>query len=171
MWSEWRFCGGACVSPSEADSATEKCGGKRGTIYLCGAWSFEIILTLLTKVVAIHVRFSGIGLRDSSLKWPLLWLCRGLGLGCLYEHLHESGEEILSGERNKRWNRSLWKGKSLRRSLIAFGVGSFCWALSTGKLVQISSEIDRSIDTRVPASTKSWSHCEGLIVMLFFQMG
>ena len=62
------------LSPSEADRTTEKGSSKEGTIYPCDARSFEIILTLLTKVVAIHVRFSGIGFRGLSLEWALPWL-------------------------------------------------------------------------------------------------
>ena len=61
------FMAALVLGPSEADGSTEEYGGKGGTIYLCGAWGFEIILTLLTKVLAIHVRFSGIGLRGPSL--------------------------------------------------------------------------------------------------------
>ena len=123
------------LGPSEADVATKEYGSKEGTIYPCGAWDFKIILTLLTKVVAIHMRFSEIGLLGPSLEWALLWLCQGLGLGRLHEHIHESDEEILSGGRNKRWSGSLRRGKSLGKSLITPGVGFFCWALGTGKLI------------------------------------
>ena len=56
------------LSPFEVDGITEEGGGKGSTIYLYGAWGFEIILTLLTKVVAIHVRFSEISLQDLSLE-------------------------------------------------------------------------------------------------------
>ena len=62
------------LSPSEADETTEEGGGEGDTIHPCGAKSFEIILTLLTKVVVIHVRFSGIGLWGSSFEWVLPWL-------------------------------------------------------------------------------------------------
>ena len=87
---------------SEADGATEKNSGKGATIYPCDAWSFEIILTLLTKVIAIHVRFSEIVFQGPSFKWMLSWLCQGLGLSCLYEHFYKSGEEIFSKGKNKR---------------------------------------------------------------------
>ena len=55
------------LSLSKADGATEKNGGKEGTIHLCSAWVFEDILTLLTKVVAIYVEFTLIGLQGPSL--------------------------------------------------------------------------------------------------------
>ena len=48
------------LSSSEADGTTEKSGGEGGIIHPCGAGGFEIILTLLTKIVAIHMRFSGV---------------------------------------------------------------------------------------------------------------
>ena len=62
------------LSLSKADGATEEDGGKRDMIHPYGAWGLKIIFILLTKVVAIHVRFSGIGFRGPSLKWALPWL-------------------------------------------------------------------------------------------------
>ena len=59
---------------SEADGTTEKGGGKKGMIYSCGARGFKIILTLLTKMVAIYVRFSGVGFWGPSFEWALSWL-------------------------------------------------------------------------------------------------
>ena len=59
---------------SKADGTTEEGGGKGSIIHPYSAGSFEIILTLLTKVVAIHVRFSKIGLQGQSFEWALLWL-------------------------------------------------------------------------------------------------
>ena len=56
------------LSPSEADKTTEEDGGERGKIHPYGAGGFEIIFTLLTKVVTIHVRFSGVGLQGPSLE-------------------------------------------------------------------------------------------------------
>ena len=55
------------LSSSEADTATEEWGCKWGTIHLGGAWSFEMVLIMLTKVIAIHVRFLWIGLRGLAL--------------------------------------------------------------------------------------------------------
>ena len=49
------------LGSSEADGTTEEGGGEGGTIYPCGGWGLEVIFTLLTKVVVIHVRFSGVG--------------------------------------------------------------------------------------------------------------
>ena len=50
-------------------------------------------------------------------------------------------------------------------SLIALGVRSSCWALGGGELIQLSSRIDRSVDTKTPVGgTRSWSNCKGLIV-------
>ena len=56
------FVAALVLGPSEANGATEKCGGEKGTIHPYSALGFEIILTLLTKLVAIHVRFSEIDL-------------------------------------------------------------------------------------------------------------
>ena len=107
-------------------------------------------------MVAIHVRFSGIGLRGPSLEWAFPWLCC-LGLGRLHEHLHEFGEEVLGG-RSGRW--SLWGG----RSLIATGIGSS--ALGAGELILLCG-VNGRIDARTPSgSARSWSHCEGLNVIL-----
>ena len=89
-----------------------------------------------------------------------------LSLRRLHEHLHEFGEEVLGGGRNKRWSRSLRRGRSLGRSLIAPGVESSDWALA-GKLILFPSRIGWRVDARAPSSTKPWSHCNGdLIVIL-----
>ena len=125
-----------------------------------------MVLTLLTKVIAIHVRFSRIGLRGSSLKWSFSRLCLCLSLRRLHEHLHEFGEEVLGGGRNKKWSRSLRRGRSLGRSLIAPGVESSDWALA-GELILFPSGIGWRVDARAPSSTRPWSHCDGdLIVIL-----
>lgn len=44
----------------EANSATEKSGGKRDIIYSGGAWYLIIILILLIKMLAIYMEFSQI---------------------------------------------------------------------------------------------------------------
>ena len=69
-WSS-AFMVALVLGPSETDGATEKNGGKENTIHFYGAWSLEIIFTLLTKVIAIYVRFSGIGLRGLSFEQAL----------------------------------------------------------------------------------------------------
>ena len=56
------------LGASEADGATEKCSGKRSTINSYSAKSFEMILTMLTIVVAIHMRFFGISFRGPCFK-------------------------------------------------------------------------------------------------------
>ena len=56
------------LSRSEADGNTEEGCGKTDTIYPCGAAGFEIILTLLTKIVTIHVGFSGAGFQGLTLE-------------------------------------------------------------------------------------------------------
>ena len=68
------FVAALVLNLSEADGTTEEDDGKKGTIHLHGAWGFKIILTLLTKMVAIYVRFSAIDLRGPSLEWALPWL-------------------------------------------------------------------------------------------------
>ena len=89
-----------------------------------------------------------------------------LSLRRLHEHLHEFGEEVLGGGRNKRWSRSLRRGRSLGRSLIAPGVESSDWALA-GELILFPSGIGWKVDARAPSSTRPWSHCDGdLIVIL-----
>ena len=59
------------LSLSEADGTTEEGGGKEGIIHLCGARGFKIIFILLIKMIAIHVRFSGVGFQGPSLEWAL----------------------------------------------------------------------------------------------------
>ena len=161
------------LSLSEADRTTEKGGGKGDTIYPCGAGGIKIILTLLTKVVVIHVRFSGISFWGPSLEWALLRLrqCLSLGLRHLHTHLHEFCEKILGEGRNKRWSGSLKRGRSLDRSLIFPDVRFSDGALA-GELIQLFSGISWSIDARAPTGgTRSWNYCKSLIVMLFFQTG
>ena len=102
------------LSLSEVDGAMNKWGCKWGMIHPNGAWSFEMILTLLTKVIAIYVRFPWIGLRRSSLKWLFLKLCllSVPSLDWLHKCFHEFCKEVLGGG-NKRWSRSLKRDKSL----------------------------------------------------------
>ena len=74
-------------------------------------------------------------------------------------------------KKNKRWSGSFKRGRGLGKSLIAANIRSSGGALP-GKLIQLSIEIDWSIDTKAPAGgTRSWSHCKDLIMMLFFQTG
>ena len=91
------------LSSSEAYSATEKWGCKWGTIYPNGAWSFKIVFTLLTKVIAIYVRFHRISLWGSSFKWLFLRLCLLLlpSLNWLHKYLKKFCKEVL-GRGNKR---------------------------------------------------------------------
>ena len=60
---------------SKADGITEEGCGEGETIHPCGAGDLKIIFTLLTKVIAIHVRFFGIGFQGSSLEGALSRLC------------------------------------------------------------------------------------------------
>ena len=89
-----------------------------------------------------------------------------MSLRRLHEHLYEFGEEVLGGRKNKRWSRSLWRDKSLGRSLIAPGVKSSDWALA-GELILFPGGIGWRVDARAPSSTRPWSHCDkDLIVIL-----
>ena len=89
-----------------------------------------------------------------------------LSLHRLHKHFYEFDKEILDGKRNKKWSRSLQKGKSLDRSLIAPDIESLDWALA-GKLVLFSSGIDWKVDVKAPSNIKSWNHCNrDLIVIL-----
>ena len=143
------------MSSSEADGTTEEGGGKGGTIHPRGVGGFEIILTLLIKMVVIHVGFSGVGFQNPSLKWALPWLSLVPSLDYLYKHLHEFGEEILGGRRNKRWSRSLGRSKSF----IATGIELS--ALGASKFILLC-RVNKKIDTRAPLdNARSWSHCKG----------
>ena len=46
------------LGPSDTDKATVELGGKWSIVYSSGAKSFEIILTLLIKVVAFYMRLT-----------------------------------------------------------------------------------------------------------------
>ena len=59
------------LNPSEADRITKKGGGEGGIIHPCGIGGFEIILTLLTKIIAIYVGFFGVSFWGPSLEWAL----------------------------------------------------------------------------------------------------
>ena len=127
-----------------------------------------MILTLLIKMVEFHVRLISIYFRDLSLKGLFLWFCYYLSpsLYHLHKHLHEFGEKVFNERRNKRWSKSLQRGKNLSRNLIALGVKFLNWALA-GKFTLFSSAIGWRINMRAPSSTRSWSHCNGdLIVIL-----
>ena len=110
------------LSLSKADSAIEEWGYKWGMIHLGGAWSFEIVFILLTKVIAIHIRFFWIGFQRSSFKQMFLRLCLFpvLNLDWLHKCLYEFREKVL-GRENKRWNKSLRKSNSL----VTAGIWSF----------------------------------------------
>ena len=54
------------LSLFEANRAMEERGKKGGMVHLCDTWGFEVILTLLTKVAAIHVGFTLISLQGPS---------------------------------------------------------------------------------------------------------
>ena len=58
----------------EADMAAEECSGKQGIINPGSAWCLEIILTLLTKMVKVYVRFFRIGIQGFSIEWAILLL-------------------------------------------------------------------------------------------------
>ena len=62
------------LGPSKADSAIEVWGGKKGTFYLYGTWCLKIILPMLTKVVAIYVRFPQVSFWGLNLDLALSWL-------------------------------------------------------------------------------------------------
>ena len=49
------------MSLSEADGTAKESGGKHGIIYFRDTWYFKKIFTLLTKVVAVHESFFGVG--------------------------------------------------------------------------------------------------------------
>ena len=52
------------LSPSKVDGTMKKRGCKWGTIHSGSTWNFKMVLTLLTKVIAIHVRFPWISFWD-----------------------------------------------------------------------------------------------------------
>lgn len=55
------------LMPAEADPIAKKRSRKWGTIKASGTSSSEIILTLLTEVVAFYVRLTIVKVRESSL--------------------------------------------------------------------------------------------------------
>ena len=72
----------------------------------------------------------------------------------LYEHFHEFGERVLSRRKNKRWNRSFWRSRSLGKSLIALNIEFLDWALAD-KLFLFSNGMGWRVDVRVLSSTRS----------------
>lgn len=62
------------LSPSEVNAPAEKRDGKRGYIEAGGPSRVEMILTLLAKVIAIHMKFSEIEIWEPSFERPLLGL-------------------------------------------------------------------------------------------------
>ena len=69
------FVAALVLSPFEADKATEKGSNKRSIVYLCGAWGFKMVFSLLTKVVTIYMGFILINFQGPSLKKAFLRLC------------------------------------------------------------------------------------------------
>ena len=45
------------LSPFKLNGVTKKCGSKEDMVYSYCTWGFEMIFVLLTKVVAVHMRF------------------------------------------------------------------------------------------------------------------
>ena len=73
------------LSPSKTDTPTKKRGGERGLVGASGQGSVKMILTLLTKMVAIHVRFSKVQVRKPGLKRTLSGLRLTLTLSLTLE--------------------------------------------------------------------------------------
>ena len=92
-------------------------------------------------------------------------LCLCLSLRRLHEHFYEFGEEILNRERNKKWSKSLRRGKGLGKSLIAPSVEFSDWALA-GEFILFSSGIGWRVDARASSSTRPWSHCNGNLIVI-----
>lgn len=97
------------LSPSEADPVIKERGGKRGLIRARGPGGVKMILTLLTKMVAVHVRLPGVQLREPGLERLFLRLrlgrSRGLNLG-LQIGLHKLFEQLVGGGRSRSETRS-----------------------------------------------------------------
>ena len=55
----------------DINKATEKWGSKQDTNHPNSARGFEMVLTLLTKVVAFYVKLAPVGFQDPSLKKAL----------------------------------------------------------------------------------------------------
>ena len=151
------------LSLFQADGVIEEWGCKWGTIHPGGAWSFKMVFILLTKMIAIYMRFSGIGLQGFSLKWLFSkhFLLPVPSLGWLHKYLYEFCEEVL-GRGNKRWSKCLRRG----RSLVAINIWSSYWVLGASKLILLLSGSGRRIVARVPLSTRSWSHCDGVLIVI-----
>ena len=158
------------LSPFKADNTIKKWGCKWGTIHSNRMRNFEIIFTLLIKMIVIYMKFPWIGFWRSNLKWLFsrLYLLLVLSLDWFYKCFYEFCEEVLD-ERNKRWNRSLRKGKSFRKdkSLDAAGIWFSYLALEANKLILFSSGIGRKIIARALSSMKFWSYCNKDLIMIF----
>ena len=101
-------------------------------------------------MVAFYMKLTSIDFQGLSFKKALSRLCQCLSLNlcCFHEYLYKFCKEVLSGERNKRWNESLRRGKSF----VAAGIRSF---FLSGKVILFSRDIDRRIDTKALSSIKS----------------
>ena len=77
LWPRYRsgvFVVALMLGPSKVDGATGEDGGKQVMIHPGGTCCFEVIFTLLTKMVVGYVEFSGISFRGPGLKWAILEL-------------------------------------------------------------------------------------------------
>lgn len=84
----------------EADSPTKKRDGKWDMVRTCGPNSVKVILTLLTKVVIVHMRFPKIQVRKSSLdrSFSGLSISWSRVLNGLYEGFHKLFEQLFGGD-------------------------------------------------------------------------
>lgn len=64
----------------------QKKGYKKDTIYFCNFYSFKIIFTLLTKMIAIYIRFFKVDMRRTRIEKILLKLF--LYLYALYKYFY-----------------------------------------------------------------------------------
>ena len=124
------------LSLTEANDATEEWSYKQGIIHLGSALCFIIVLILLRKIEVFYVKLILICFRGLSLKKILSGLLLLISsLTWLYEDFYKFCKKVFDERRNKNWGKSLWKDKSLGKSLIAVDIRSFYWALDADKLI------------------------------------
>ena len=117
---------------AKADPATKERGGKECSIRANGTRGSKMNLTLLAKVVALHVEFSMVEVRESGFERTLSRAWFQATCLRLEEQVHaeffDSLEVFLGvsgGSQSKDW--SIW-GWGIRRSHITWCRSPFFWA-------------------------------------------
>lgn len=128
------------LSPTETDISSKKRGFKRGAVRTSGSGCFKMVLTLLTEIIAVHVRFSIVQVRNPGFERALSRSSLILTLDGFHIDLHKLMKIFIgilvrsggrSGKRSGKRSGSAsiaWAGGSY----IAWGWSSFWLAGSCG---------------------------------------